>query len=110
MHPEPHLASLMQYIDSKYKFNEENYPGFGHLAGKNRRLVFIVRHSQLHMCKSVGKIATEAEAADHGRTISTENLRIATTKMLVNVLKLAEELGMSAEELAAKVPEVMKSK
>jgi hypothetical protein len=61
------------------------------------------------MMKSTGKIAAEAEAADHGGEMDQESLKTATTKMLVNVLKLAEELGISGEEVTANVPKVMAS-
>ena len=37
-------------------------------------------------------------------------MKVATTKMLVNTLKLAQELGMKAEDLAGLVPQVMESK
>ena len=109
MMPEPNLASLMQYIGERYTFTEEHYPGFNKFSEKEQK-VFAVRHSHLHMSKSAGKIAAEAETADHGGTMNEEKLCVATAKMLVNALKLAQELGMSAEDLAAKVPEVMYSK
>ena len=106
--PTPDLASLMSFIGERYTFTEENYPGFDALSVYDRT-VFAVRHSAMHMMKSTGKIAAEAEKADHGGEMSPEDLKTATTKMLVNVLKLAEELGISAEELAANVPLVMAS-
>lgn len=107
--PATDLGSLMKYIGERYTFTEEHYPGFSKLS-TSEKLTFIVRHSQLHLSKSTGKIAAEAETADHGGIMDQENLRIATTKMLVNVLKLAEELGMTPAGLAAKIPDVMRSK
>ena len=106
--PTPDLASLMSFIGERYTFTEEHYPGFSQLTPKQQKL-FAVRHSQLHMSKSTGAIATEAEAADHGGEMNSENLKVATTKMLINTLKLAEELGMTPEDIAASVPRVMKS-
>lgn len=105
--PAQDLTSLMVFIGARYTFTSEHYPDIPELPAD--RLPYAVRHSALHMMKSTGKIAAEAEAADHGGDMSIENLKIATTKMLVNVLKLAEELGMSGEELAANVPNVMAS-
>jgi len=107
--PTPDLSSLMLFIGERYTFTDKNYPGLDQLTPEQRK-VFAVRHSQLHMSKSAGAIATEAEAADHGGQMDQERLKVATTKMLINSLKLAEELGMTPEDLAACVPSVMKSK
>ena len=106
--PTPDLSSLMTFIGERYTFDEEHYPGFNHLSDQ-QKLLFVVRHSALHMMKSTGKIAAEAETADHGSSMNSYNLKVATTKMLVTVLKLAEELGISGDELAAYVPTVMAS-
>lgn len=102
------LSSLMAFIGEHYTFTEEHYPGLNQLSVE-QRLLFVVRHNALHMMKSTGKIAAEAETADHGGLINEENLKVAMTKMLVNVLKLAEELGISGDDLATRVPKVMAS-
>lgn len=114
--PASDLSSLMAFIGERYTFTEEHYPTLGRDYGPSvnglsdeERLHFIVRHSALHMMKSIGKIAAEAENADHGGLMNEEALKVATTKMLVNVLKLAEELGISGDDLAANVPNVMAS-
>ncbi|HEX2792735.1 MAG TPA: hypothetical protein VHO23_03415 [Candidatus Paceibacterota bacterium] len=101
------LSSLMAFIGERYTFTQEHYPDLD--ISSRAKQIFAVRHSALHMMKSTGKIAAEAESADHGGEMSAENLKTATTKMLVNVLKLAEELGISGDELAANVPNVMAS-
>lgn len=106
--PAADLSSLMAFIGERYTFTEEHYPDFDQLSVE-QKLCFVVRHNALHMMKSTGKIAAEAEAADHGAPMNEENLKVATTKMLVNVLKLAEELGISGDDLAAHVPTVMAS-
>jgi hypothetical protein len=108
--PTADLSSLMKFIEERYTFDKKNYPGFNQvLLSSEQQLAYVVRHSALHMMKSTGKIAAEAEATDHGELMNEENLKVATTKMLVNVLKLAEELGISGEDLAAYVPKVMAS-
>lgn len=106
--PEPTLASLMAFIGARYRFSGENYPN-ADLSTPEKVLAFAVLHSLKHISKSAGAIATETEAQDHGGVMDEENLRIATAKMLVNTLKLAEELGMSPGELGAMVPKVMAS-
>jgi len=108
--PTADLSSLMAFIGERYTFDKKHYPGFNQiLLSPEQQLAYVVRHSALHMMKSTGKIAAEAEAADHGGLMNENDLKIATTKMLVNVLKLAEELGMSGDDLAEYVPRVMAS-
>lgn len=106
--PEPNLASLMAFIGARYTFTNQHYPNVD-LSTPEKVRAFAVSHSLKHISKSAGKIATETEAQDHGGAMNEENLRIATTKMLVNALKLAEELGMSPDELGAMVPKAMAS-
>ena len=64
---------------------------------------FAIRHSVLHMTKTMGMLAAECEAFDHGTSMNVVALREATIKMLANTLKLATDLQMSADELAAGV-------
>lgn len=106
--PATDLSSLMTVIGNRYKFTSKDYPGFDVLS-LQQQIEFIVRHSALHITKSAGKISAEAEAADHGLPMNRAELFTATTKMLVNVLKLAQELGYNADDLAANVPNVMAS-
>ena len=106
--PEPTLASLMAFIGARYTFTNEHYPA-ADLSTPDKVRAFAVSHSLKHISKSAGKIAAETEAQDHGGTMDEKNLRIATAKLLVNTLKLAEELGMSPDELVAMVPRVMVS-
>lgn len=103
------LRWLMTYIDDRYTFTEEHYPDIAGLSDAERQR-FAVRHSALHMMKSAGKVAAEAEAADHGGPIDIGNLQVAAAKSLVNALKLASEIGMTGEQLAELVPKVMSSK
>jgi hypothetical protein len=102
------IEELMEYIGQRYVFNADHYPALQHDTIDPK--LFGISHSVLHMNKSLGKIAAEAEYADHGGTLSQDELEKATTKMLINVLKLAETIGMTPDQLASKIPEVMKSK
>lgn len=100
------LSSLIEFIGSVYTFTEKSYPGYDALSDE-QKMLFALRHSALHMMKSVGKIATEAEHGDHGGGVELEPLQVATAKMLVNTLVLAKVIGLSGEDLAALVPKVM---
>ncbi|MEI7719647.1 MAG: hypothetical protein WCI89_00325 [bacterium] len=103
------LVALMRLIGERYQFTPEHYPELVQLVGE-QRTAFAVKHSALHMMKSVGAIAAQGEAADHGDLMDIGALRIAIAKMLVNTLKLAEVLEIEPWVLGELVPEVMKSK
>jgi hypothetical protein len=102
------LAYLMNFIGVWFPFTQENYPN-GDLSTPEKARAFAVRHSQAHMSKSVGKIAAEAEEYDHGGVMDDEKLRVAATKMIVSALNFANALGMSAEEVTTRIPQVMET-
>ena len=103
------LQKLMDSIGSKYVVSQEAYP---ELANKTsgQVLVFAIKHSHFHMSKSLGRIATECEEFDHSQSCDLEIIKQATKEMLINTLKLAQELGMTAADLTEAVPNLMKSK
>jgi hypothetical protein len=76
----------------------------------DEKWVFVISHSLLHMQKSSGVLARNLEAHDHGGTIDDQAVRLSTIKMFINTLKLAEELGMSADDLCKAVHEFYKAK
>jgi hypothetical protein len=103
------LSSLMAYIGARYTFTPEYYPLLAKV-GLAERQPFAISHSIMHLQKSLGQIAAESESHDHGGPMDINALEVATTKLLVSTLKLAEELGMTAERLSYMIPQVMKSK
>lgn len=100
------LQKTMNYIDKRYVFNSENYPEL-ELSTENDKIDFGIRHSVLHMQKSLGKIAEYSEERDHGQLGSKRDVKVATAKMLMHVLRLASVQGISADELLKMVPKVM---
>lgn len=100
------LQKTMNYIDKRYVFNAETYPDL-ELTTRDEKFDFGVRHSVLHMQKSLGKIAEYSEGRDHGELGSKKEVKIATVKMLINILKLASIQGMNADDLLKLVPKVM---
>src|ERR1700735_3764220 len=44
---------------------------------------FAIRHSVLHMAKTMGMLAAECEGFDHGKSMNVVALREATIKMLM---------------------------
>ena len=102
------LQDLMDFIGLRYLFSVENYPNISDIESK--KIAFAINHSHLHMSKSLGRIATECEKYDHGLDPDYGIVKEATVKMFINTLKLAQELGMTAEQLSEAVPALMKSK
>jgi hypothetical protein len=101
------LGELIDLIGRRWPYDDKNYPGFDALDPEKKR-VFMAKHSLLHLNKSLGKVAKEAEAADHGEALNEQMLRIATAKMLVNILKLAYELRMKPEGITDLVEVILR--
>lgn len=101
------LAALMATVQAGFPFTQDRYPN-GDLGTPEKTRAFAVRHSSVHMAKTGGQIAAEAEKYDHGNQINEAKLKIAVAKMLVNTLNLANILGVTAEELQDLVPQVMR--
>lgn len=99
------LQDLMQEIAEGWKFDEESYVGFDNMS-ESQQKNFIRKHVLLHLMKSQGKIATILEKADHdGGFEELDDTFLA--KLLMNVLRLAEIEGLSADNLASKIKEIM---
>ena len=96
------LATIMRYVGKRYAFTPDNYPGLRGIPPEQRK-VFAVNHSIHHLYKSLGKIAAECEASGHSGVLDEKALRRAVAKTFVDALRLAEELGMTAAELAEEV-------
>jgi hypothetical protein len=104
------LQELIDHIGKTWVCDAARYP---ELAGMSEvdRLNFIIKHQVLHLSKTTGKLATLAEAYDHSREglgEASEELRNLATKLFINSLKLAEEVGMSADDLLTRSKEFVK--
>jgi hypothetical protein len=102
------LQELMDHIAKVWKCDEKRYP---ELAGMNpeQRRNFLVKHSVLHIGKTNGKVAAFCEDADHAGTglQPSQELRYQAVKMFINALKLAEEVGVGAQELFAEAQNIV---
>lgn len=105
--PDSDLSSLMKCIADGFPFNGESYPGFDKLPLDQKEL-FIVSHSVLHMNKSLGRIAAEAESAGHGDVMDLEKLNAAAVSMVVHSLRLVEAIGLSSEDVIQGIFEAVK--
>lgn len=100
------LDQLMELINGSYRFEAEVYPEISQCDYPDFVQHFAVRHSALHMMKSLGAIASEAESADHGDAINVPRLATICRKELVNILKLAAVLGITAGDLIDDIVQV----
>jgi hypothetical protein len=105
--PSSDIEILMKCIGEHYVFTNDHYPN-ALLETPEQQRHFATAHTLMHMNKALGKIATEVESADHGGQLDVNILHEATLKMLINTLKLAEELGLSAEDIARRTPALLK--
>ena len=103
------LQQLMDFIASRYVFSADHYPGLAGLNSEQTK-AFAINHSHLHMVKSLGRIAAECEQYDHYGSFDQVLIKEATVKIFIDTIKLAEELGMTADELCRAAPGLMRSK
>lgn len=94
------LSDLIKIVAERFESHTSVYPALALLDEEQKR-GFTINHSVLHMSKPVGRLAAECESFDHGGSLNVAALREATVKMLINTLKLADDLQMTADELTA---------
>lgn len=100
------LTELMAHIAKVWTCDEARYPELAKLDAVGQKN-FRLKHSVLHFNKSVGKLAALAETYDHEGTLSDAEAQLIATKLFVNSLKLAEEVGLSADDLLSRAPEIV---
>ena len=107
------LVEAYRFVNERYIFNETNYPTLVILTNKDDRINFALKHSLLHMQKSLAKITRLYEnthpagnkivtlrfSDQHGTNFESD--RHAFTKQVVNSLKVAEIVGITEEQFAS---------
>jgi hypothetical protein len=88
-------------VNSHYVFTDEHYPTLKKLEG-DERTVFALKHSLLHLQKSINHLRKK-ETARLRPEYDTE-YRMYVVKTLINIIKLAEIVGFTAETFAAIAP------
>lgn len=104
------LQALMQHIESVWACDETRYPALKGMNDDQKRN-FLVKHSLLHVNKTVGKIAAVCENFDHANEKQDDHAtaqQIGAIKLFVNALKLAQEAGLSADDLLEFAPSHVK--
>jgi hypothetical protein len=101
------LQSLMNHIASTWVCDHARYPALEGMDVDQRRN-FLVKHSLLHVAKTSGKIAAVCENFDHTNRKEDDSydigLQVGAVKLFVNAIKLAEETGLSADDLLRLAP------
>jgi hypothetical protein len=103
------LDKLITFIAEHFKFDKATYPELEGVSDQ-KRLEFAIRHSVLHFSKTTGKIAAVSEDVDHGGALDLESIKENVPKALINVLRLAELVGISEAEIIRAIEEKYKSK
>lgn len=104
------LQEAMNLIAARFVFNQTSYPKLSQSISEEEKLLFVINHGILHMVKSQGRLAAVVEACDHGKKLNDFTLHKLTAEMFIHTLRLAEETGMTAQELLDWVPVLLKSK
>ena len=105
------LADAFEYVNSRYVFNEINYPVIGRLTDDQKK-IFSINHSLLHILKSANKIKDDVPFEKKGvgkmqwMAQPDEKLgsipliqKTASLKMIVNILSLANTIGITKEQI-----------
>jgi len=98
------IDRLIKFTANNFIFDDKTYPELVN-ASDEKRLIFAIRHSALHLAKTSGKIATVGEAIDHGKEVDMAQLKIDIPKALITVLRLAEVIGMSGDDIIHAIEE-----
>jgi hypothetical protein len=101
------ITELTKFIAERYTFTPEKYPELANVDTTKKR-VFAIRHLGIHFAKTAGKIAAVSEAVDHGTSLDEEALRTDIAKSLLNTLRLAEIMNMTAEDLVKRIEQYVK--
>lgn len=96
------VGLLMGLVAEALPVDPGAYPTLGGMSEPEVRN-FCVRHSALHFSKTAGQLAALAEALDHGSELRLEKLQKIAVNSVVNALKLADEAGLSANDIASEI-------
>lgn len=105
------LADAFEYVNSRYVFNEANYPVIGSLTDDQKK-IFSINHALLHILKSANKInddvSFEKKSVGNMQWMAQPDEKLgsipliqktASLKMIVNILSLANTIGITKEQI-----------
>lgn len=100
------FGKLFAHVAGMWQFTEEQYPVLTVLKDSGHAQSFKATHVHLHAAKSLGRVAGVIEYFDHRNAwpeLSTDIIREASAKLIVNAVQLAAQFGISPEELEAEI-------
>jgi len=106
------FREVLDLVKEAWPFSVSEYqamPGCHH-ADQMAEVAFAINHVNLHVLKSCAAIGAEVERADHIGTSSFDDARLPALKQVVNSLRMAELVGVTAEELEQYIKEWAESK
>lgn len=101
MIPSKAISEAFTYVNTRFVFTDDRYPTLKKLDG-DERTVFAIKHVLLHLQKSINQL--RRKEASGLRPEYDNEYRMYVVKTLVNIIKLAELVGFTAETFAALKP------
>lgn len=98
------IDRLIKFTAKHFVFDDKTYPELAN-ASDEQRFIFAIRHSALHIAKTSGKIAAISEALDHGKEVDIAQLKTDIPKAFVTILRLAEVIRMSENDIVRAIEE-----
>ncbi len=97
------IKTLFTIIEKSWDFNSIAYPIKNREMTYNGENNFAINHILLHINKISGDIATEVEHSDHQVTFHTKPLAKIPALLIINAIKLAQIIGISAEQIEQQI-------
>lgn len=95
------VAEAFTYVNSRYTFTDATYCTLKKLEG-DERISFALDHSLKHLMKSINQVRRSEFV--HASPRDDQFYKQFFTKVMMNLLKIAEIAGFTAEEFAALTP------
>lgn len=106
--PAPDLEAVMKFVRESYDFTTKRYPRLRAPIDSDEVLAFAVGHVAKHIGENLGALLGQSGKFDHGEDLNHEMLRFTATKLFIDILELANVLGMKAEDLCDRAPEIIR--
>src|SRR3989338_1574979 len=103
------VCYFTELVGKTWEFDAKTYPELATLSGEERDR-FVLNHVLLHLLKSMGKIATALEAAEHGKPFDQKMVQEVAWKLLVNALQVANISNMTPQQVAEDLAKWIESK
>lgn len=98
------MEELLKLVEANWRFDGNNYRRLAADMSEEEVSHFAVNHILKESGVVHGLLSSVCEESDHsGKQLNHEQLIIITRKMLVNTLRLAGVLGLSADDLQQEV-------